>query len=161
MVVRIALQCNEADAFLIMDDSNPAPRLLSRPGEAIYNDTAGSVEGNSPFQVVWLPEAERDAMLERIVLRVDRASHTVEQLLTMAKVDPDSPMATATLDLRALVVEILAETGHLATDRDLEIDLQGPSPFEVCGSEEALAIDRHRIENDHRHDLLRHTRHHA
>ena len=38
MVIRIALQCNEADAHLIMDDNNPAPRLLSRPGEGIYND---------------------------------------------------------------------------------------------------------------------------
>jgi len=64
MVIRIALQCNEADAYLIMDDSNPAPRLLSRPGEGIYNDTAGTVEGNSPFQVVWLPDEERDAALE-------------------------------------------------------------------------------------------------
>ena len=41
MVIRIALQCNEADAYLIMDEDNPAPRLLSRPGEGIYNDTAG------------------------------------------------------------------------------------------------------------------------
>ena len=49
-----------------MDDSNPAPRLLSRPGEAIYNDAAGTLEGNSPFQVVWLPDNERDACLERI-----------------------------------------------------------------------------------------------
>src|SRR5205814_10036410 len=63
MVIRIALQCNEADAYLIMDDNNPAPRLLSRPGEGIYNDTAGTLEGNSPFQVVWLPEDERDASL--------------------------------------------------------------------------------------------------
>ena len=63
MVIRIALQCNEADAYLIMDDSNPAPRLLSRPGEGIYNDTAGTVEGNSPFQVVWLSDDERDAAL--------------------------------------------------------------------------------------------------
>src|SRR5205814_2134604 len=31
MVIRIALQCNEADAYLIMDQDNPAPRLLSRP----------------------------------------------------------------------------------------------------------------------------------
>src|SRR5216110_2165812 len=59
MVIRIALQCNEADATLIMDESNPAPRLLSRPGEAIYNDAAGAIEGNSPFQVVWLSEDER------------------------------------------------------------------------------------------------------
>ena len=62
MVIRIALQCNEADAYLIMDENNPAPRLLSRPGEGIYNDTAGMIEGNSPFQVVWLPDEERDEL---------------------------------------------------------------------------------------------------
>jgi hypothetical protein len=66
MVIRVALQCNEADAYLIMDDNNPAPRLLSRPGEGIYNDAAGAIEGNSPFQVVWLPDEERDNLLEAV-----------------------------------------------------------------------------------------------
>ncbi|MGN6384929.1 MAG: FtsK/SpoIIIE domain-containing protein, partial [Verrucomicrobiota bacterium] len=66
MVIRIALQCNEADAYLIMDESNPAPRLLSRPGEGIYNDMAGAIEGNSPFQTVWLPEPERADRLRQI-----------------------------------------------------------------------------------------------
>jgi hypothetical protein len=66
MVVRIALQCNEADAYLIMDEENPAPRLLTRPGEAIYNDAAGALEGNSPFQIVWLSDRERDAHLARV-----------------------------------------------------------------------------------------------
>jgi ABC-type multidrug transport system fused ATPase/permease subunit len=66
MVIRIALQCNEADAMLIMDDDNTAPRLLSRPGEAIYNDAAGALEGNSPFQVVWLSEAERETWLAAV-----------------------------------------------------------------------------------------------
>ncbi len=66
MVIRIALQCNEADAYLIMDENNPAPRLLSRPGEGIYNDMAGLVEANSPFQTVWLPDDERDACLDRV-----------------------------------------------------------------------------------------------
>ena len=67
MVIRVALQCNEADAYLIMDDSNPAPRLLSRPGEGIYNDAAGAIEGNSPFQVVWLPDEERDEWLDKVI----------------------------------------------------------------------------------------------
>lgn len=67
MVVRIALQCNEADAYLIMDEENPAPRLLTRPGEAIYNDTAGTLEGNSPFQIVWLSDRERDQYLAKAV----------------------------------------------------------------------------------------------
>lgn len=66
MVIRVALQCNEADAYLIMDDNNPAPRLLSRPGEGIYNDAAGAIEGNSPFQVCWLSDSERDVRLDEI-----------------------------------------------------------------------------------------------
>src|SRR5438067_5647825 len=68
MVIRVALQCNEADAYLIMDDNNPAPRLLSRPGEGIYNDAAGALEGNSPFQVVWLSDEERDKWLGHVSL---------------------------------------------------------------------------------------------
>jgi DNA segregation ATPase FtsK/SpoIIIE, S-DNA-T family len=66
MVIRVALQCNEADAYLIMDENNSAPRLLSRPGEGIYNDAAGAIEGNSPFQVVWLPDDERDLWLDKV-----------------------------------------------------------------------------------------------
>lgn len=66
MVIRVALQCNEADAYLIMDENNAAPRLLSRPGEGIYNDAAGSLEGNSPFQTVWLSDETRDRHLARI-----------------------------------------------------------------------------------------------
>ncbi len=65
MVIRVALQCNEADAYLIMDENNPAPRLLTRPGEGIYNDSAGAIEGNSPFQVCWLGDDERDRWLDK------------------------------------------------------------------------------------------------
>jgi len=71
MVIRIALQCNEADAYLIMDENNPAPRLLSRPGEGIYNDMAGMIEGNSPFQVVWLPDEVRESYLRKVRARAD------------------------------------------------------------------------------------------
>ena len=41
-------------------------RLLSRPGEAIYNDQNGLVEGNDPFQVVWLAEEKREAVLAEL-----------------------------------------------------------------------------------------------
>lgn len=63
MAVRVALQCSEADAGLIMSDDNLAARLLSRPGEAIYNDQSGLIEGNSPFQIVWLPDEKREQYL--------------------------------------------------------------------------------------------------
>ncbi|RMF84409.1 MAG: cell division protein FtsK, partial [Planctomycetota bacterium] len=63
MAVRIALQCPEADAQLILDDTNTAARLLTRPGEAIYNDAGGLVEGNHPFQTAWLPDSQRSELL--------------------------------------------------------------------------------------------------
>ncbi len=66
MAVRIALQCSEADAQLILSKDNTAARLLNRPGEAIYNDANGLVEGNDPFQVVWLSEERREELLTEI-----------------------------------------------------------------------------------------------
>jgi hypothetical protein len=66
MGVRVALQCSEADSQLILGDNNSAARLLSRPGEAIYNDAGGLVENNSPFQVAWLPDDKREESLIRV-----------------------------------------------------------------------------------------------
>ena len=66
MAVRIARQCSESDAHLILSEENTAARLLTRPGEAIYNDANGLSEGNHPFQVTWLGDVERDRCLERL-----------------------------------------------------------------------------------------------
>ncbi len=66
MAVRIALQCSEADAHLILSEENTAARLLTRPGEAIYNDANGLFEGNHPFQVVWLSDHEREHYLREL-----------------------------------------------------------------------------------------------
>ncbi|TWT74744.1 FtsK/SpoIIIE domain-containing protein [Allorhodopirellula solitaria] len=71
MAVRIAMQCSDSDAALILSEDNTAARLLSRPGEAIYNDASGLLEGNHPFQVAWLGQADHAAMLEEIVARDD------------------------------------------------------------------------------------------
>ena len=80
------------------------------------------------------------ARLQRIVERVDRAGHSVEQLLTLARLDPDAPMPTSSVKLRALLVETLAETGHLASARHLEVDLADGEDYAVEGSEAGLAI---------------------
>src|SRR5262249_56917084 len=98
MAVRIALQCSEADAHLILSDDNSAARLLSRPGEAIYNDANGLVEGNNPFQVVWLPEKRREEYLG-VVRDLDRERHrgpTRVQIVfegnAPAKVEKNAPL---------------------------------------------------------------------
>lgn len=73
MAVRIALQCSETDAHLILSEDNTAARLLSRPGEAIYNDANGMLQGNHPFQVVWLPDHEREHIVRRLAEMADEA----------------------------------------------------------------------------------------
>ncbi|MHC4418699.1 MAG: FtsK/SpoIIIE domain-containing protein, partial [Planctomycetota bacterium] len=67
MAVRIALQCSEMDSQIILNEDNVVARLLSRPGEAIYNDAGGMVVGNNPFQVAWLPKTSQDQYLESIL----------------------------------------------------------------------------------------------
>jgi DNA segregation ATPase FtsK/SpoIIIE, S-DNA-T family len=66
MAVRIALQCSEADAHLILSRENNEARLLSRPGEAIYNASHGLLEGNHLFQIVWLGDDRRDELLREV-----------------------------------------------------------------------------------------------
>lgn len=66
MAVRIAMQCSESDAALILSDDNTAARLITRPGEAIYNDAGGLIEGNQPFQVAWLGSDKHQALLAEI-----------------------------------------------------------------------------------------------
>jgi hypothetical protein len=63
---------SEADSQLILGDGNSAARLLSRPGEAIYNDAGGLVEANSPFQVAWLPDEQRDDFLSKVLAKTKR-----------------------------------------------------------------------------------------
>jgi hypothetical protein len=64
--IRIALKCGESDARLIMGDGNSQARLLSRPGEAIYNSANGLIEGNSFFQVALFSDEDRNQRLEEI-----------------------------------------------------------------------------------------------
>lgn len=74
IAVRIALQCSESDAHLILSEDNMAARLLARPGEAIYNDANGLVQGNHQFQIAWLEESRREEAI-RAMLTHQAATH--------------------------------------------------------------------------------------
>jgi DNA segregation ATPase FtsK/SpoIIIE, S-DNA-T family len=66
MAVRIALQCDGADAMLILGEDNMAASRLRHSGQAIYNDAGGRVESNQPFQVAYLSSQNHGAVLESI-----------------------------------------------------------------------------------------------
>lgn len=84
--------------------------------------------------------AEGADMLRPIAARVDRATHTVEQLLTLARVEPGAQVPRTDVAIRALLQEVLAETGHLAAERDLSVALEEGPEIVVEGNAEALAI---------------------
>ncbi len=129
MVVRIALQCNEADAYLIMDDSNPAPRLLSRPGEGIYNDAAGALAGNSPFQTVWLSDEIRDRYLDQVITQAQRTGLTYPKPIVF---EGDAPADVAE---NPLLAAALARTPATAP---LEPRIWLGAPNSIKGPTEAL-----------------------
>src|SRR5262249_19793537 len=101
MAVRIALQCSEADAQLILSKDNNAARLLSRPGEAIYNNQNGLIEGNDLFQVVWLDEVRRDKILSDIRKRADQTGRSYAAPLVFQGNGPS--LAQANVPLRNLL----------------------------------------------------------
>ncbi|MCC6492261.1 MAG: cell division protein FtsK [Pirellulales bacterium] len=97
MAVRIALECSEADAHLILSDENTAARLLSRPGEAIYNDQNGLMAGNHPFQVVWLPDVQRQHYLALMRERPSPRLPTDEPTIVFEGNVPADPQTTPEL----------------------------------------------------------------
>jgi len=87
-----------------------------------------------------LADERGGAMLARIAQRVDRATHTVEQLLTLARLDPDGHLPGALVPMRSLLGSVLADTGHLARERGLQVQIARGEEVAVRGSEEALSI---------------------
>ncbi len=98
MAVRIALQCSEADAHLILSEENTAARLLSRPGEAIYNDANGLFEGNHPFQITWLPDEERSHWLELVKQLYAERTAAAPQTIVFEGNAPADPRANPLMD---------------------------------------------------------------
>lgn len=85
-------------------------------------------------------EARRSA-LRHILQGVDRATHLVSQLLTLARLDPDCPAAEdIPLRLDALAREALAEQADTARQRDIELALEADEAAVVVGSPDSLRI---------------------
>ncbi len=66
MAVRIALQCDSADAMTILHEDNLAATRLRHSGQAIYNDAGGRIESNQPFQVAFIRSQEHAAILAQL-----------------------------------------------------------------------------------------------
>lgn len=115
IAVRIALQCSESDAHLILSEDNMAARLLSRPGDAIYNDANGLVEGNHPFQIAWLGDEERDTYLDKVATRTRADKIEAPGTIVFEGNVPADPVHNAEL------IRHLESTANESTDEEAAV----------------------------------------
>lgn len=86
-------------------------------------------------------DAGRREALEKLLRGVDRASRLVEQMLTLARVEPDDALRRfETLRFNALVREELAALVPIASRRGQDIDFDDAAAFEVRGDRALLGI---------------------
>ena len=84
-------------------------------------------------------EAARAAALERLERGVQRSTHLVRQLLTLARQDPQAAQADERLvDLDALAREIVADFDPLAQRKALALELDSGGTVELRGRPEGL-----------------------
>ena len=86
-------------------------------------------------------EGVRRHALEQLAAGCDRASHLVEQLLTLARLDPQqAPARFAPVDLRAVASGVVAEVAPAALAKDIELGLAESGGAPVQGDGAMLAV---------------------
>jgi len=85
-------------------------------------------------------EVETRERMERVLQRVERASHSVNQLLILARLDPQGALPVGTVDLYGLLQDVIAESGALASERQLQVQVDVRPGERVPGDWDTLAI---------------------
>jgi len=86
-------------------------------------------------------EQERAIALERMEQGVKRATRLVQQLLTMARLEPEAASKpTEPIDLSALALLVAEELQPLAAQRKVSLEVNAAAPAWVLGQEDAMRI---------------------
>ena len=85
--------------------------------------------------------AARARALDQVIAGCDRATHLVQQLLTLARLDPEAHGTKAqSCDLQVLARAAVADLAPYALSRKIEIDLAEGAAVEVTGHADLMAI---------------------
>ena len=84
---------------------------------------------------------ERNGALNNVLRGVDRATRLVEQLLTLARVDPESALVSyKQVDLQRLAASVMADAEHLAHAKEIVMLLKEGQATYVLGDEVQLEL---------------------
>jgi two-component system sensor histidine kinase QseC len=86
-------------------------------------------------------DVERNHALDRVVLGCDRASHLVDQLLTLARIDAaPANRRFVPVDLRAVASAVIADLAPAAIENGIEIDLSEGAAAQIAGEPALVRI---------------------
>lgn len=86
--------------------------------------------------------AEQQKVLQNVVAGVDRCAHVVEQLLILSRLVPEASELEGMVefDLSKLAAEIIAQIGHLALEKNLDVELIAEKSAWMIGNPTAIGI---------------------
>jgi two-component system sensor histidine kinase QseC len=88
-----------------------------------------------------MDDKERNAALENVLHGVDRATRLVEQLLTLARVDPETAAASfKQMDLHSLTARVMADIEPLARAKNIELIFENGAACNVFGNDAQLGL---------------------
>lgn len=86
-------------------------------------------------------DAEREAAFATVMGGLDRATRMVEQLLTLARQDPEAGERTmAAVDLAALARQVVTERSPLAEARHIDLGVGGATAVTITADAEGLRV---------------------
>ena len=86
-------------------------------------------------------DGARRHALDSVIAGCDRAARLVDQLLTLARLEPGHAGRTPErCELRGIAQEVIAEIAPAALDRKVEIELAAPEPVCVSGYPNLIAV---------------------
>jgi len=85
-------------------------------------------------------DGARQHALDRVIEGCDRTARLVNQLLTLARLEPDQRRPTESADLRALAREVVGELAPFALAKDVEVEVRGSEEVLVDGHADLLCV---------------------
>jgi two-component system sensor histidine kinase QseC len=129
-------------------------RLFARVGESIEHEkrfTADAAhELRTPIAALRAQaqvaqraddDAERERALAQVIAGCDRASRLIDQLLTLARLEPEGARHVMEhCDLARIAQAAVAEVAPAAVAKSVDIGLDAPAPAHIDGNEELIAV---------------------
>ncbi|MCU7843044.1 MAG: sensor histidine kinase N-terminal domain-containing protein [Candidatus Thiodiazotropha sp. (ex Monitilora ramsayi)] len=88
-----------------------------------------------------LTDVEREEIIHKVTVGLKRLSHVVNQLLTLASIEPEKLRKEfERIDLNALVTEVISEYSPTMIDKQIEFELDATEPVFIKGNKHLIAV---------------------